>query len=183
MDNVPKETHAVSVMTHKTLGTKDKVRDAQDDRLLLHSIRRQKKDRLTARDTNPHRDLAVNRKIHWTRVKFHADSSSVKIRHVNSGILPCVGITSLKKDVYMATHDISDMMLKESIQLVCVFQDSYPRKSILREPGVLGSKHAVEFSNGTWKEIVHREVLSKKCAPHERSPCAPKFEERSHGRP
>ena len=30
-------------------------------------------------------------------------------RHVNSGILPCVSITSLKKDVYKATNAISDM--------------------------------------------------------------------------
>ena len=84
MDNVPKETHVVSVMTHKTLGTEEKVRDEKDDRLLLHPIRRQK--RLTARDKNPHRDQAVNRKTHWSRVEFHADSSSVKIRHENSAI-------------------------------------------------------------------------------------------------
>ena len=83
----------------------------------------------------------------------------------------------------MATNVISDMlrqkesltngaegsvaMLKESIQLVCVSQDSYPRNSILREPGILGSKHAVEFSKGTWHHInfrerkVHRRALSK----------------------
>ena len=44
-------------------------------------------------------------------------------------------------------------ILKESIQLGCVSQDSHPRKSILREPGKLGTKHAVKF--------FHREVLSK----------------------
>ena len=48
MDNVPKETHVVSVMTHETLKTEDKVRDEKGDRLLLHPIRRQ--NRLTARD-------------------------------------------------------------------------------------------------------------------------------------
>ena len=95
MDNVPKETHVVPVMTHKTLETEDKVRDEKDDRLLLHPIRRQ--NRLTARGKNPPRDQAINRKNHWTRVKFHTDSSSVKICHVSSGILPCVRITSLKK--------------------------------------------------------------------------------------
>ena len=42
-------------------------------------------------------------------MKLHADSNSVKIRHVDSGILPCVGTTSLKKVVYMATNAISDM--------------------------------------------------------------------------
>ena len=82
--NVPKETHVVSVMTHKTLETEDKVRDEKDDRLLLHPIRRQ--NRLTARDKNPPKDQVKERKPHWTRVKFHADSSSVKIRHVSSGI-------------------------------------------------------------------------------------------------
>ena len=63
-------------------------------------------------------------------------------------------------------------------------QDSYPRKSILREPGMLGSKHAVKFSKGTWHQIKIRarkgpsRGLIQKCAPHERSPCAPKFEDR-----
>ena len=33
MDNVPKETHVVSVITHKTLETEDKVEDEKDDRL------------------------------------------------------------------------------------------------------------------------------------------------------
>ena len=58
--------------------------------------------------------------------------------------------------------------LKESIQLGCVSEDSYPRKSILREIGKLGSKHAVNFSKlpGTKlkireRERVHREELSK----------------------
>ena len=43
-------------------------------------------------------------------MKFHADSNFVKTRHVSSGILPCVRITNLKKDVYMATNVISDML-------------------------------------------------------------------------
>ena len=70
---------------------------------------------------------------------------------------------------------------------VVYLKNSCPRKSFLREPGKLGSQHAVKFSKGTWRQIkkfgkerVHREDLSQKCAPHERSPCAPKFEERSH---
>ena len=49
----------------------------------------------------------------------------------------------------------------------------------------MGSKHAVKFSKGTWHQIKIRERkgpsrgIVQKCAPHERSPCAPKFEERS----
>ena len=41
-------------------------------------------------------------------------------------------------------------ILKASIQLVCVSQDSYPRKYILRGSGKLGSKHTVKLSKGTW---------------------------------
>ena len=36
-------------------------------------------------------------------------------------------------------------IVKEFLQLGCASQDSYPRKSILREPGLLGSKHALKF--------------------------------------
>ena len=81
-----RETHVFSVMTFQPLETRAKVRDEKGDRLLLHPSRRH--NRLTARVKNPHRDQAVNRKTHWIRVKFHADSNSVKIRHVDSGILP-----------------------------------------------------------------------------------------------
>ena len=95
-------------MTSKPLETEDMVRDEKDDRLLLHPIRRQ--NRLTARDKNPNKDQAVNRKTHLLTVKFHADSDSVKIRHVNSGTFPCVCIPSLKKDVHMATNATSDML-------------------------------------------------------------------------
>ena len=88
MDNVPKETHVAAVKTSKPLETVARVRDEKDDRLLLHPIQRQ--NRLTVRDNNPHKDQAVNRTTHLIRVKFHADSNSVKIRHVISGTLPCV---------------------------------------------------------------------------------------------
>ena len=57
---------------------------------------------------------------------------------------------------------------KESTQLDCVSQGSYPRKSIPREQGQLVSKHTVKFSKKTLgtklkfgKERVHREELSK----------------------
>ena len=48
-------------------------------------------------------------------------------------------------------------LLKESTQLGCVSQESYPRKSILRDSGKLGSKHTVNFSRGTWHQIKIRE--------------------------
>ena len=51
MDNVPKETHLVSVMTLWPLETRAKVE--KGDRLLPHPIRRQ--NRLTARNKKPHR--------------------------------------------------------------------------------------------------------------------------------
>ena len=47
----------------------------------------------------------------------------------------------------------SAAILKESTQLGCVSQDSYPRKPILRETGMYGAKHAVTFSKGTWHQI------------------------------
>ena len=60
-------------------------------------------------------------------------------------------------------------ILKESIQLGCASQDSYPKKSIQREPGILGTKHTPSNSPrapGTklkfGKERVHREELSKR---------------------
>ena len=80
----------------------------------------------------------------------------------------------------------SVVFFKEFTQLCCVSQDSYPRKSILRKERKLGSKHAVKFSKGTWHQhkIRERKVPSRgiiqECAPHERSPCAPQFEERTH---
>ena len=47
-------------------------------------------------------------------------------------------------------------ILRECVQLGFVAQDSYPRKSILREPGMLGSKNPVKFSKGTWSQIKNR---------------------------
>ena len=108
MDNVPKETHAVSVMTQHPLETVAKVRDEKDDRPLRHPIRR--RSRLTVRDKNPQWNQAMKRKaLQTNRAKFHAASNSVKTRHVNSGILPCVRIASLK-NVYMATNANRDML-------------------------------------------------------------------------
>ena len=63
----------------------------------------------------------------------------------------------------------------------------FREKSILREPGIMGSKHAVNLSKGTWHQIKIRERkgpsrgIIQVCPLHERSPCSTKFEERSHG--
>ena len=108
MDNVPKETHVVSVMTSLLLETEGMVRGEKDDRLLLHPIRSQ--NRLTARDKNPHRNQAIDRKTQWIRVNFHSDSNSVNIRHEKLWHPPVCLNYSLKKDVYIATNAISDML-------------------------------------------------------------------------
>ena len=45
--------------------------------------------------------------------RFRAEiffGESVRVRHVSFGTLPCVSITNLIKDVYMATNAISDML-------------------------------------------------------------------------
>ena len=103
-----------------------------------------------------------------------------RFRHVEE----CVKPNKSRKKKGGAKGSVA--ILKESRQLGCVSQDSYPRKSILREPGKWRSKHAVKFSKDTWHQIKIRErkVPSRgiihKCEPHERSPCAPKFEDRSH---
>ena len=77
MDNVPKETHIVSVMTSKPLKTVARVRGEMDDRLLPHPIRRQ--SRLTARGKNPQRIQATKRKaLQIKRAKFNADSKFLK---------------------------------------------------------------------------------------------------------
>ena len=135
-------------------------------------------------EQNPQKHQATKKRaLHTKGAKFHADSEFVKTRHLSFGILPCVRTTSLKKDVYMATHAISDMlrpkesaakrskksgakgsvaMLKESTQLGCVSQDSYPRKTILREPKhPSNSPKAPGTKLKFGKERVHREELSK----------------------
>ena len=196
MDNIQKETHVVSVMTNQPLATVAKVRDQKDDRLLPHQIRRQR----------PTVKKATKMKVLTREVRFLCRHKCLKTRHVNFGIFQCVRITDLKKDAHVATNVIfrhveaqskpskmskkggakgSVALLKESAQLGCVSQDSYPRKSIPREEGNLGSKHAVKFSKGTWHQKIRERKgpsrgIIQKCEPHERSPCAPKFGERSH---
>ena len=102
----------------------------------------------------------------------------------------------------------SVVLLRESKQLGCASQDSYPRKSMQREERNLGSRHAIKFSKGTWHQIksgkkgstarnypkvclmsmVFARANSRwgdlaslsKNVLRERCLCAPKFEERSH---
>ena len=77
-------------------------------------------------------------------------------------------------------------ILKESTQMGFVPQESYAIISIPREPGKLGSKHAIKFSKSPWHQIVTRERkgpsrgIIQKCEPQERLPCALKSGERSH---
>ena len=97
----------------------------------------------------------------------------------------------------MATNAIFDMLrqtespAKDKIKVVqkdqlcgCVSQDSYQRKSTLREERQLGSTRAVKISKGTWHKIKIRKGKSpsrgiiQKCAPHERSLGPPNFGER-----
>ena len=67
----------------------------------------------------------------------------------------------------------------ESVQFGCVSQDSYLRNVLPRECGKLGSKHAVKFSKGSLVPNLNS-VKKRSIAPRECSPCAPKFEDRSH---
>ena len=193
-DNVPKEIPVVSVMTlYQLLETDVVFKDVKGDRLLLHPHLKAKADWLKK---------ATKRKVLTREVRFCVDIKIVITRRISFGIFPCVWTASLEKVVYMATNveeyvksnkkskkggaKGSVAMLKESAQLGCVSQDSYPRKSILREPRMLGAKHAIEFSKGSWHQIKNRERkgpsrgIILKCAPHERSLCAPKFQDRSH---
>ena len=103
MDNVPKETHVVSVMTSRPLETVARDRDEKDDRLLLHQIQRQ--NRLTARDKKSSQGSGSKQENSSDKSEIPCRFNSAKIRH-----------TSLKKDVYMATNAISDMLRqKESL--------------------------------------------------------------------
>ena len=113
----------------------------------------------------------------WKRMYIYGDKCH--FRHVEAEGKPC-------KRSKKGGAKASVAILKETFFWVCVSQDSYPRKSIPREPVKLGTKHAVKFSKGTWHQIKIRERkgpsrgIIQKWAPHERRPCPPKFAERSH---
>ena len=71
----------------------------------------------------------------------------------------------------------------------CVSQNSDPRKSILRKARDVRLNasvgHTIKFSGRTWYEIRIRERTGpsrrviQESEPHERNPCAPRFEERT----
>ena len=107
VDNVPKETHAVSTMTQPQ-ETVAGVTDEKDNRLLLHQVRR---PRLTAREKNPRKIQETEMKdLQTERAKFRADTEIVITRHVASGILPYVKTASLRLDAHLATSAILDML-------------------------------------------------------------------------
>ena len=122
-----------------------------------------------------------------------------KKRHVKFGHPLVCQTTSLRPDANFVEHVSSDMLrlrkkpskkskkggakgsvalLKDATQFGCVSQDSYPRKSIPREEGKMGSRHAVRFSKGTWHQNQIRERkgpsrgIIQKCESHECSLCA-----------
>ena len=77
-------------------------------------------------------------------------------------------------------------MLKELAKMNCVFQDPHPKKSVLMKEGQLGTSHKIQFSRCTWHNMKNTgkkgsivRFFVQQCEPHERSPCAPKFAERS----
>ena len=107
------------------------------------------------------------------------------------GILPCVRLTSLKKDVYMATNAISVMLRqKESPKVkerrckriscdiegvhttgLCISRFLSEKNTWSNSPNAPGTK--ILERKGPSRGII------RKCAPHERSPCPPEFGERS----
>ena len=123
------------------------------------------------------------------------------------GIVSHVKLTSLKRDANTATNVDSDALrlvgspvksrrkVVEKDQLLCCWRSLYYWvvcfKITLRESlffgklEKLGSKHTVKFSEGTRHRVKIRERkgpsqgVMQKCEPHERKPCAPKFEERT----
>ena len=130
----------------RALGNKGKSQRQKDDRLLLHPTRRQ--NRLTAKDKNP-KCQAINKKALWKREKFHAYSKSAKNPSCKLWHPPiCLNYISEKRCVHGDKCNVrhveaekkpgkklrksgairSIAMLKESIQLGCVSQASYPRK-------------------------------------------------------
>ena len=183
---------------HKALRQQWRWSDQKDDSLLPHPIRRQ--SRLTVKWATKRKVLTRERSqivcrhqilknrscafwLHPVCQNYKSERGCIygdkcHFRHFEAERKP-----SKKSKKGGAKGSVA--ILKESLQLGCASQDSYPRKSILRERGNLGSKHTVEFSKSTWHQIKVRERkgpsrrIILKCAPHECSSCEPKFQERS----
>ena len=164
MDNIQKETHVISVMTDWYKETCTVVRDEKDDRLLPHQIRR---PRLTEEKKILQKNIRQQRgKLFRQGTTFHAVTKIVKTpsckfwhppvcQDYKSGTGCKYGRTCFFRHVEAEEKPNkkpkkggakgSVALLKESTPLVCV-------------EGKLGSKHAVNFSKGTWHQI--REELS-----------------------
>ena len=75
---------------------------------------------------------------------------------------------------------------RESFQMVVYLKILMQENLLFYVNQEIWDRNAVKFSNGTWHQIKIRERkgpsrgINPKCAHHERSLCAPKFEERSH---
>ena len=199
MDNVQKEGHVVSVMTNWYKETCTVVRDEEDDRLLLHQTRR---PRLTKGEKNP-QTQAKKEALETKGAKFRAVTKILKTRHVKFGILPYVKTTSLKNDACMEENVSSDTLrlrrspAKSQRKVVRKDQLHYWRslhnwvlhlKILIRENLFYVTKENWDQNTpsnspralGTKKmRKSHREEIIQKCELHERSPCAPKFGERS----
>ena len=138
------------------------VRDEKDDRLLPHPTRRQ--NRLTGEGQKS--SLGSGKKQGNSRDKSEIQCQFKFCKNPSCGFWHppvCLNCKS-EKLAHMATNTISDMLtesptrsrrkvgakgsvatVKEYTQLGCAYQGSFPRKSIPREPGLLGSKHTVKF--------------------------------------
>ena len=101
-DNVPMETHVVSVMTQWPLETVALVRHEKDDRLLPHPIRGQ--SRMTVKKVTEKKSSDKRSQI-LCRCR-NCKNPSCKFWHPPV----CQNYTSLKKDVFLATNVISDML-------------------------------------------------------------------------
>ena len=103
--------------------------------------------------------------------------SKLFYRHIKSDETP-------KKKSKKDSAKGSVAMLKELAQMNCVSQPP-PKKSIRRKEGQRGTNSEIVFSRCTRHNLKIRERkgpslgIIQKCVPHERSPCAPKFAERS----
>ena len=182
LDSVWKETHVVSVMIEH-LET-DAIRGKKDNCPVLHQKQRH---RLTGRYPQ---EVALLEK----EAELRADISlgeSVRTRHVIIGTLPCLNYKSLSGctcgDKCRFRHaEVGGQPSEKSKKSGVKDQLSYER-SLFNWMCVsrFSSKHAVRFSKGTWHHIELRERkgpsrgVIQKCEPHERNPCASRFEERT----
>ena len=86
--------------------------------------------------------------------------------------------TMVRKDQLLHWRSLHNLVMYLKIlireSLFYVNKENWHRNQPSNSPRAAGAKLKFE------KERVRREVLSKKCEPHERSPCAPKIEDRSH---